>query len=297
MWWILWLSAIALCAFPQTAFAQLRYTNSTDGAVNETVTPCANPLVRNFTISEIYTVADVNIGVLMAHSYRGDLQFHLQSPAGMRVQLINNVGATRNNVNVLFDDAATNPISNHSSNNDSATAGTGVPPYQRTFRPFQALSLFNGQEANGVWRLEVCDNMAGDSGTFYQSDLFITPRPATVNVTKVSSVVADGISLTNPKAVPGATIRYCITISNTGPGTAAAIGAIDTLPAHLTYIAGSMQSGATCGSAITAEDDNAIGTDETDPVGASFSNGTASINRASLASGSSFALVFNATVN
>jgi subtilisin-like proprotein convertase family protein len=42
----------------------------------------------------------------MAHTYRGDLQFYLQSPAGTRVQLINNIGATRNNVNVLFDDAA-----------------------------------------------------------------------------------------------------------------------------------------------------------------------------------------------
>jgi subtilisin-like proprotein convertase family protein len=187
--WKLCLFLGALCAFPQTAWAQLQYTNSTDGAVNESVTPCTNPLVRNFAVSQIYTVADVNIGVLMAHTYRGDVRFYLQSPAGTRVQLINNIGTTRNNVNVLFDDAASNPISSHTSNNDSATAGTTVPPYQRTFRPFQALSAFNGQEAAGTWRLEVCDSLNADSGTFYQSDLFLTAAPASIGVTKISSVI------------------------------------------------------------------------------------------------------------
>jgi uncharacterized repeat protein (TIGR01451 family) len=285
------------CALPQVAHAQIRYTNSTDGTVNETVTPCSSPLVRNFTVSEIFTVSDVNIGVLMAHTYRGDLQFYLQSPAGTRVQLINNIGTTRNNVNVLFDDAAANPIANHTGSNDTATAGTVVPPYQRTFRPFQALSAFNGQEAAGTWRLEVCDSLASDSGTFFQSDLLLTAAPASIGVTKISSVVSDGISAANPKALPGATVRYCIAISNAGPGTAASISATDAIPANMTYVAGSLSSGSTCVTAATAEDDDATGADETDPIGASFAAGSITVNRASLLSASSFAVVFNATVN
>lgn len=293
----LFLTILGIFSLPGAAMAQLQYTNTADGTVSETVTPCSNPLVRNFTVSEIYTVADVNIGVLMSHTYRGDLQFYLQSPAGTRVELINNIGGTRNNVNVLFDDSAASPISNHTANNDTATATTVVPPYQRTFRPFQALSAFNGQEAAGTWRLEICDSLNADSGTFYQSDLFITAMPATVNVTKISSVLSDGISITNPKAIPGATVRYCITIANAGPGTAAVIAATDAIPANMTYVAGSMLSGASCGSAATAEDDNASGADETDPAGASYSGGTVTVSRASLTSGSSFALAFNATVN
>ncbi|RDV02647.1 DUF11 domain-containing protein [Sphingorhabdus pulchriflava] len=296
-WWNLCLWFIALCSFPQAAFAQIRYTNTTDGTVNETVTPCTTPLVRNFTVSEIYTVADVNIGVLMSHTYRGDLQFYLQSPVGTRVQLINNIGTTRDNVNVLFDDAAANPISNHTANNDTATAATVVPAYQRTFRPFQALSAFNGQEAAGTWRLEICDSLNADSGTFFQSDLFLTAAPASVGVTKISSVISDGISGANPKALPGATVRYCITISNAGAGTAANISATDAIPANMTYVAGSMLSGSTCVTAATLEDDNATGADETDPIGASFSAGTITVYRASLLSASSFALLFNATVN
>lgn len=296
-WYSICLWLAALCAFPQAAFAQLQYTNSTDGTVNETVTPCTNPLVRNFTVNDIYTVADVNIGILMSHTYRGDLQFYLQSPAGTRVQLINNIGGTRNNVNVLFDDAAANPISNHTASNDTATATTVVPPYQRTFRPFQVLSAFNGQEANGIWRLEICDSLTTDSGTFYQSDLFITARPATVNVAKTSAVVSDPISLANPKAIPAATVRYCITISNAGPGTAAAISATDSIPANMSYVAGSMLSGSTCGTAATAEDDDASDGSELDAVTASHSAGTITINRASLTNGASFAVTFAAIIN
>lgn len=296
-WYSICLWLAALCAFPQAAFAQLQYTNSTDGTVNETVTPCTNPLVRNFTVNDIYTVADVNIGILMSHTYRGDLQFYLQSPAGTRVQLINNIGGTRNNVNVLFDDAAANPISNHTASNDTATATTVVPPYQRTFRPFQVLSAFNGQEANGIWRLEICDSLTTDSGTFYQSDLFITARPATVNVAKTSAVVSDPISLANPKAIPAATVRYCITISNAGPGTAAAISATDSIPANMSYVGGSMLSGSTCGTAATAEDDDASDGSELDAVTASHSAGTITINRASLTNGASFAVTFAAIIN
>ncbi len=39
---------------------------------------------------------------------------------------------------------------------------------------------------------------------------------ATLVVTKSSTVLSDGVSLTNPKAIPGARIQYTITVQNTG---------------------------------------------------------------------------------
>ncbi|MBL0923653.1 MAG: hypothetical protein IBJ12_04190 [Sphingomonadaceae bacterium] len=39
---------------------------------------------------------------------------------------------------------------------------------------------------------------------------------ATLVVTKTSTVLSDGISATNPKAIPGAVVRYTITVQNTG---------------------------------------------------------------------------------
>ena len=104
-------------------------------------------------------------------------------------------------------------------------------------------------------------------------------------------------NITNPKAIPGATVRYCITIANAGPGTAATIAASDSIPANMAYAAGSMLSGANCGSAATAEDDDASDGGELDPVAASHAAGTITITRASLTNGASFALTFNAVVN
>lgn len=285
-----------LCA-PQAAFAQISYTNTVDGTVNETATPCTAPLLRTFVVPEIYSIADVNIGVLMSHTYRGDLRMFLLSPTGTQITLIQNTGTTPDNFNVLYDDSAVAAITTHTTLNDTATAGTVVPPYQRTFRPLAALTAFNGQNANGTWTLSICDSLNADAGTFFHSTLVITPQPATLSTTKVSSIVTDGISGANPKSIPGATVRYCITISNAGPGIVTSINANDIIPTRLTYVAGSMVSGASCATAATAEDDNATDADETDPIGASFAAGTVNVTRATMLSGESFSILLNATVN
>lgn len=120
---------------------------------------------------------------------------------------------------------------------------------------------------------------------------------AAVTVAKSMTVQADGVNGANFKAVPGAQVRYCVTIANAGPAGAATLTASDSLPATLSYVPGSMTSGADCAAASTVEDDNASGSDESDPVGASFSGGTITISRASLAASSAFAVTYRATIN
>ncbi|MEL6529642.1 MAG: DUF11 domain-containing protein, partial [Pseudomonadota bacterium] len=52
-------------------------------------------------------------------------------------------------------------------------------------------------------------------------DITVCNPFAQINVTKVSSVIADPVNgITNPKAIPGATIEYLITVSNAGPDPA-----------------------------------------------------------------------------
>lgn len=292
------LGAFVLWVMATPVQAQITYTNSVDGAVNETVTPCSSPLLRTFTVPIHFTVADANIGVLMAHTYRGDLRFFIVHPDGTRLTLGQNVGTTRDNVNVLFDDSAAAAYTTHTASNDTATATTVVPPYQRTFRPLNALSGFNGKNAFGTWTLEICDSLNADSGTFFQSDLILTASPATIVRAKTSTIVSDPVNgPTDPKAIPGALVRYCLTITNSGPGIAADIAITDALPVATTFVAGSMRSGATCATATTVEDDNAIGADESDPVGASISGGTISIIQATMASAASFAVTFDVTIN
>ncbi len=127
---------------------------------------------------------------------------------------------------------------------------------------------------------------------------FCNPR-ANLSVTKISSVLSDGVSSANPKSISGAIVRYCILVSNAGSATATAVNASDPIPADLTFVPGSMFSGTSCGTAGTAEDDDAADTGEADPFTMSYNTATFTVtgNAASLAPAASMALVFNAAVN
>lgn len=102
----------------------------------------------------------------------------------------------------------------------------------------------------------------------------------TLTVTKTSKVISDPINTTtNPKAIPGATVEYCLVLMNTGAQTINNIAITDALPAQTTFVAGSLESAVTidgsnlCSTtAGTTEDDNATDADESDPNGASFAS-------------------------
>lgn len=121
---------------------------------------------------------------------------------------------------------------------------------------------------------------------------------AVLGVTKVSTLISDPTNgTTNPRAIPGAVMEYCILVQNPGSGTATNVVGTDTIPANLTYTAGSLLSGTTCGGATTAEDDDAAGADESDPYGASVSGLVLTATAATLGPGAGFALKFRTTVN
>lgn len=125
---------------------------------------------------------------------------------------------------------------------------------------------------------------------------FCNPQ-TTLSVTKLSNVVSDGVSGSNPKSVPGAVVRYCVLVSNSGSATSSNVVATDSIPANLTFVPGSMLSGTSCAAATTAEDDNNSGGDESDPFGMEFAGNVVTGRAASLGPAASFAMVFNATVN
>jgi uncharacterized repeat protein (TIGR01451 family) len=288
----LFAALLGLCLLPGVARAQTinQYTNTTVGAITDSTT-CAVNVTRVIPVATSYVVGDVNFGVLLSHTYRSDLRISLTSPAGTTVQLLLNTGGSVDNLNVLFDDEAAAAIATHTTVD---TVGA-VPPYLRTFKPNAVLSAFDGQNALGNWTMVICDSVAVDSGSFTRADLYITVQQ--VSVTKISSVVSDGVSPSNPKAIPGATIRYCILFSNLFGATATGVSAVDPVPATMTYVPGSMTSGANCAGASTVEDDNAAGADETDPFGASVSGSTITASAPTLAAGSGFAVSFLTTVN
>ncbi len=163
---LVWL-ALALVANPAAAQTSTTYSNTAPAAINETATPCTAPLVRSFAVAANAQVTDVNIGVQLAHTYRGDIRATLISPTGTVVNLITNVGTGADNLNVLFDDSAATSVSTHTANDNTAAA----PPYQRSFRPEASLASFNGEGSAGTWQLTICDSLNSDSGTFTRTDL------------------------------------------------------------------------------------------------------------------------------
>lgn len=66
---------------------------------------------------------------------------------------------------------------------------------------------------------------------------------ATLTVTKSSRVLNDPVNgSTNPKAIPGATIEYCIAVSNAAnSATATNVAVTDVLAGDLTFVAGSIR--------------------------------------------------------
>lgn len=66
---------------------------------------------------------------------------------------------------------------------------------------------------------------------------------ADITVLKRSRVVSDPVNLTNnPKAIPGATVEYCITVANAAnAATATDVNVIDDLPGDVTFLADSIR--------------------------------------------------------
>ena len=300
-WRILLPALVTFMAFrPGDAFAQVThtYTNTNIIANNIDATrACDTPLTRSFTVTDSFTIFDVDIGVLATHTWRGDMTMTLESPKGTRVQFVDGdltAGGSAHDFNVRLDDEATGGVVNVA-NFDHNVAS---PPYQFQLTPDNALSAFDGEISNGIWRLEICELLpVVDHGTFLRSDLFLTESP-TLDVVKTSTIVSDPISGTsNPKAIPDALVEYCISISNPNNSNATGIAAADTIPANATFISGSMRSGNDCATAATIEDDNGVGSDESDPVGGSITGGTIAIAKAKLAPGQSFAFTFRISID
>ena len=227
-----------LGAAPVHAQIQHQYTNSQDsavGGINDTAASCTNPLVRNFSVSNSFTVTGVRIGVLAAHTYRGDMRMFLRAPNGTTVTLTSGSGSNGgDNFNVLFSDSAASSITNYTAN-DTASASTSVPPYNNTYRPQSLLSAFNGVNSAGTWQLRICDQYSADSGTFFQSDLYLAETPTTF------ADLSLGKTVNNSTPTSGANVTFSLTVTNrTGSTNSASnIAVTDILSPGFTFVSAS----------------------------------------------------------
>ena len=186
-------------------------------------------------------------------------------------------------VNYVIGNAA---YGDGASNNDSANGNVVV-----TFaQPIDTILIYYGDHS-------LAPSNPGQQAIALHDMTFCSPS-TTIEVSKVSYVVSDPVNgAVSPRAIPGAIMEYCILIQNSGTSDATSVIANDPLPADMTFVTGSIVSGTSCATASQSEDDNASGSDETDPFGASFVGGTVTATAPFLAAGSNFAFTFRAAVN
>jgi subtilisin-like proprotein convertase family protein len=143
---------------------------------------CTNGLVNNM-LDSCYSLSALVIDSL-THTFNGDLEIWLISPANDTLEVsTDNGGTTDNYINVTFTDTASTNINGNNP----------VPGFYHT-EELAGLAKFNGTNPNGAWTLLVKDDAGGDVGVLYDWHLeftdhnFIVDLGADTNICSVDPI-------------------------------------------------------------------------------------------------------------
>jgi predicted outer membrane repeat protein len=144
---------------------------STCAVYPSTDTPLAlldpGTVTSTLTVSDVFTITDVNITLNISHSYDSDVTIDLIRDGHVVGTLLFGLGGDGDNFsNTILDDEAATSI------------WDGVAPFTGRFQPMQALNVLDGGPSNGEWGLAVSDSMAPDSGTLLGWELELCPGPS-----------------------------------------------------------------------------------------------------------------------
>lgn len=131
-------------------------------------------------VEEDNEIADVNVrNIIGKHTWLGDLEFRLIGPDGTAVNLILLLCEQDDDFHVSFDD-------------DSELINIDCPYNDnKTYRPKDKLSVFDGMSSKGAWTLELTDEILQDGGSFdgWSLDLcIIEGKRATTAAVSPSSI-------------------------------------------------------------------------------------------------------------
>lgn len=120
-------------------------------------------ITSELTVSGLRSIDDLDVLLSIEHTYDSDLDVFLISPKGTRVELFTDVGANGDNfINTHLNDEAAIAIT------------AGVAPFTGSYRPEGLLSLFDGEDPNGVWKLEITDDNVSDAGMLIGWSVIVT---------------------------------------------------------------------------------------------------------------------------
>jgi len=152
----------------------------------DTAIPDGNPtgVTVNLVVTDNLTITDLNFSTEIIHSWASDLAITLESPAGTIITVYDPASCSQNSIRVTLDDAAA-ALPPCDASTTTPTTLPYVGPYSYTadgtFKPFSALSAFNGENTMGTWKMKVVDGVGGDPGFIRDWSLtyvgFVPPPP------------------------------------------------------------------------------------------------------------------------
>ncbi|MEM9928728.1 MAG: proprotein convertase P-domain-containing protein, partial [Bacteroidota bacterium] len=151
------------------------------------ITSDGTPEVRlEVEVTNAFSVEDLEISLAINHSFIGDVEARLRSPAGTEIQLFNrsrNGSCDEDNMSVVFTDAATNTANNF--RNTCAVAPVAIVG---TFQPADPFSSFLNENAEGTWTLILNDRADNDGGEITSFNLLFCNQGALADLSVSASV-------------------------------------------------------------------------------------------------------------
>ena len=184
------LGLLLMLALPILGFAQTTQTFSGAGLptnVPPTGTSGTTQVTTNVTLNGVIgTNASIDdVAINLTHTFDGDLDIALISPAGTVMLLSGGNGGSLNDyLGTVF------------ANGGNPCIESGSAPFTGTWEPEGGLTVnaegncmtdnvfatvFAGEEINGTWILNILDNFGGDSGEITQFDLTLTVQAPPVD--------------------------------------------------------------------------------------------------------------------
>jgi subtilisin-like proprotein convertase family protein len=217
------------------AASQVDYTSAGSAPILDDAVTDNSIFVPNDAI-----ISSVDVGLNVEHPRVSDLVFHLISPDGTRILLVENRGGTTTNgMGETYTNGAPT-VTNYfylvlteNTNLTTTPIKFAPPPFVATnavatndvfYLPEQPMDSLAGQNAYGTWTLEIQDDRAGANLTNWLTSwqlrfTFTTPEPTILNTNSAfaNSIPSNGIAYYLIKVPDSATAATNILISPGGP--------------------------------------------------------------------------------
>jgi hypothetical protein len=190
-----------------TSAGSLTIRDAFDLQINPPAT--ADPYPWNITVSGLTGVVS-NVDAILhwyTHTWPEDVDMLLVGPTGASMILMSDAGGSggASSADLTFSDSAadylpqyTDPVTGtYKPTNYEGYDGDGFPASAPAGPYGSTLSVFNGTDPNGTWKLYVVDDSTGDRGSIYRWKLSIDteeasaiPEPSTVALVLAGLAIA-----------------------------------------------------------------------------------------------------------